>query len=195
VRGGGHHFAGYASVDGGVTIDLSRMRGVSVDGRRRVARVEGGALWSDVDRATHPHGLATPGGTASSAFLDQLFDDTIGALVAYAADTTLAAPRVALLPLGGAVARVPGMATAFGGRGTAWLVSASASWADALGEAAARAWIEQLHDAVAGDASGVGYVNMLANDRPAHSVWTRARLRAVEAVWDPENRFRSPLSA
>ena len=53
----------------------------------------------------------------------------------------------------------------------------------------ARAWIQQLHAAVAGDATGIGYVNMLADERPAYSSWTRARLRAVKATWDPENFF------
>jgi len=32
---------------------------------------------------------------------------------------------------------------------------------------------------------------MLADDRPAYSAWTHARLRAVKAAWDPSNVFRS----
>ena len=366
VRGGGHHFAGYSGVDGGVTIDLSLMRSVWIDRERRVARVAGGALWSDVDRATCKYGLATPGGTVSSvgvggftlgggigrlsrahglaadnlvavqvvtadgrsvtasedeheslfwairggggnlgvetslefclhdvgpevwggaigyriedapqvlrvirdlmlsasddldvsaaivrkdgrpmlvvnpfwvgdpaagsaavrplrdaatpimdlyaptsylslqsvdapggrrgwessAFLDQMFDETIDSLVAYAADAPIETPRIAILSLGGAVARVPGASTAFGGRGAEWLVSAGGAWDDESEDAAARAWIEQLHHAVAGDATGVGYVNMLADERPAYSPWIRARLRAVKATWDPEDVFR-----
>lgn len=52
-------------------------------------------------------------------------------------------------------------------------------------QAAAEAtdWIERLHTVVAGDATGVGYVNMIAGARPAHSEWTRARLRAVREQW------------
>jgi hypothetical protein len=46
-------------------IDLSQMRNVDVDTDRRVAVVEGGALWRDVDAATQAHGLATPGGLIS----------------------------------------------------------------------------------------------------------------------------------
>jgi hypothetical protein len=367
VRGGGHHVAGYAVVDGGVTIDLSSMRNVYVDRARCVARVDGGALWGDVDRATSKYGLATPGGTVSSvgvagftlgggigrlsrvyglaadnlvsvdvvtadgrlvtasedeneslfwavrggggnfgvvtslefrlhdvgpqlwggpigyriedaphvlrvvrdlmvstshdlnvsaviarregrpililnsfwvgdpasggsavlslrhaatpvvdqygptsylalqsvdapggrrgwessAFLDQMFDETIDSLVAYATDAPLAAPRIAILSLGGAVADVPGASTAFGGRGAAWLVSAGAAWDDESDDATAQTWIEQLHEAVADDATGIGYVNMLADERPAYSPWIRARLRAVKAAWDPENVFES----
>lgn len=361
VRGGGHHVGGFAVVDEGVMIDLSHMRGVVVDTDRRVARVNGGALWSDVDRATQAHGLATPGGTVasvgvggftlgggvgrlsrayglaadnlisaqlvtadgrlvtaseseneslfwalrggggglgvvtsfelrlhavpnplwagaliyriehasrvlrvmrdlmlspsrdlslsativrkdgqlvlvvnplwigdastadgaiaplrgvatpiadgfaptsylalqsmdvpggrrgweSSAFLDQMFDDTIDALVAHAVDASIAAPRIALLPVGGAIADVPESATAFGGRGAAWLVSASSSWEREAGDAEARAWIEEIHAVVRDDSTGNGYVNMLADRARAHSPWTTARLRAVKAMWDP----------
>jgi len=63
VRGGGHGVAGHAVADGAMTIDLRRMRRVAVDPDARRARVQGGALWEDVDKATLPHGLATTGGT------------------------------------------------------------------------------------------------------------------------------------
>jgi len=66
VRGGGHNAAGLGSCDDGLVIDLSGMRGVTVDAANRVAKVQGGALWRDVDAATHAHGLATPGGVIST---------------------------------------------------------------------------------------------------------------------------------
>ena len=62
VRGGGHNVAGTAVCDDGVAIDLSAMRAVWVDPARRTARVQGGALWGDVDHETQAHGLATTGG-------------------------------------------------------------------------------------------------------------------------------------
>jgi FAD/FMN-containing dehydrogenase len=62
VRGGGHNVAGTAVCDDGIVIDLSAMRAVWVDPASRTARVQGGALWGDVDHETQAHGLATTGG-------------------------------------------------------------------------------------------------------------------------------------
>ena len=65
IRGGGHNVAGHAVGEGALMIDLSAMRAVEVDPDLRIARVQGGATWGDVDRATQVHGLATPGGLIS----------------------------------------------------------------------------------------------------------------------------------
>jgi FAD/FMN-containing dehydrogenase len=62
IRGGGHGVAGTAVCDDGIVIDLSAMRAVWVDPAGRTARVQGGALWGDVDHETQAHGLATTGG-------------------------------------------------------------------------------------------------------------------------------------
>lgn len=66
VRGGSHSVAGFGTVDDGLVVDLSRMRGVRVAPETRTARAEGGATWGDFDHATHAFGLATTGGVIST---------------------------------------------------------------------------------------------------------------------------------
>ncbi|KAF9735608.1 hypothetical protein PMIN06_008927 [Paraphaeosphaeria minitans] len=65
VRGGGHSTSGSASIDGGLIIDLSLMRGVAVDAAKKTIKVEGGALWVDVDVEAAKYGLAAVGGTVN----------------------------------------------------------------------------------------------------------------------------------
>jgi len=65
VKGGGHGVAGRAVCDGGVMLDLSRMRRVAVDRIGHVASVQPGATLGDLDRATQAYGLATPTGVVS----------------------------------------------------------------------------------------------------------------------------------
>jgi hypothetical protein len=66
IRGGGHHWAGYAVWDDAVMIDLSLMKGVSVDVERGRAVAEGGVLWGELDQATQAVGLATTGADVPS---------------------------------------------------------------------------------------------------------------------------------
>jgi FAD/FMN-containing dehydrogenase len=62
VKGGGHNVAGTAVCEGGLMIDLSRMKSVWVDPARRLARAEPGVLWQELDFETQAFGLATTGG-------------------------------------------------------------------------------------------------------------------------------------
>lgn len=66
VRGGGHSIPGHSVCEGGLMIDLSLMKGVRVDARRRTARARPGVKWGEFDRETAVHRLATPGGYVSS---------------------------------------------------------------------------------------------------------------------------------
>lgn len=66
VRCSGHSVAGHSATDGGVLIDLSLMRRVRIDPEHRIAVIEPGATWHDIDRAAARHGLACPGGVVST---------------------------------------------------------------------------------------------------------------------------------
>ena len=44
---------------------LAPMNGVLVDEKEKLAYVQGGALWADVDREGQLYGLSTPGGVVS----------------------------------------------------------------------------------------------------------------------------------
>ena len=65
IRGGGHNVGGRALCDGGLVIDLSPMKGIHVDGRARLVRVQPGITLGELDRETHVHGLAVPAGVIS----------------------------------------------------------------------------------------------------------------------------------
>jgi FAD binding domain/Berberine and berberine like len=60
VRGGGHNGGGLGSVDDGLVIDLSQINQITVDPTARTVRVGGGAKLSELEAATHEHGLAVP---------------------------------------------------------------------------------------------------------------------------------------
>jgi FAD/FMN-containing dehydrogenase len=66
VRGGGHNAAGHGTCDGGIVIDLRPMKGIRVDPLRRIATVEPGCTWAELDHETLAFGLATTGGTVSN---------------------------------------------------------------------------------------------------------------------------------
>jgi len=65
VRCGGHSLAGFSTNDGGLVIDLSKMRQVTVEPEARRARIAGGCLLGSIDTATQKAGLVFPSGVVS----------------------------------------------------------------------------------------------------------------------------------
>ena len=82
VRGGGHNAGGLGVWDDALVIDLSSMRGITVDPAAKTVRVDGGNTWGDVDHATGAFGLATPSGILSTTGVGGL---TLGGGIGYLA--------------------------------------------------------------------------------------------------------------
>ena len=66
VRGGGHNVAGRATIDGGIMVDLSPMKGVRVDPVGKTVWAQGGVTWGELNRETQLHALAVTGGVIST---------------------------------------------------------------------------------------------------------------------------------
>ena len=66
VRSGGHGVTGSQLSDGGIVIDLTPMKRIHVDPTARIARVQAGVTWGELDAATQEHGLAVTGGRVPS---------------------------------------------------------------------------------------------------------------------------------
>lgn len=58
IKGGGHNIAGLGTADGAMMLDMSRIRGVWVDLKKKIAHAQAGCLLGDVDRETQVHKLA-----------------------------------------------------------------------------------------------------------------------------------------
>jgi FAD/FMN-containing dehydrogenase len=80
IRDGGHSAPGFGTNDGGLVIDMSRMRTVRVDPATKTARADAGATWGDFNHATHAFGLATTGGIVSTTGITGL---TLGGGIGY----------------------------------------------------------------------------------------------------------------
>jgi FAD/FMN-containing dehydrogenase len=66
VRGACHSVHGHSSSDGGIVIDMRRMKGIRVDPQARMAQAQAGLTWGEFDRETQAFGLATTGGRVST---------------------------------------------------------------------------------------------------------------------------------
>src|SRR5437016_5713939 len=72
IKGGGHSIAGLGLCDGGLTIDLTSLKGVSVDPVEKTARASAGVTWREFDHEAQLHGLATTGGEISTTGISGL---------------------------------------------------------------------------------------------------------------------------
>jgi len=130
-----------------------------------------------------------------SGWLRGLDDRAIDTLLAYHHDVSSPKSEIHVHQMGGAVARVPAGATAFGERSAPFLLNIIGSTFTADGYDDAVAWAKSLHSAMDPALTGGTYVNFISAEGPdrvrdAYGADTYERLRALKREYDPTNLFR-----
>jgi FAD/FMN-containing dehydrogenase len=130
-----------------------------------------------------------------AGWMGGLDDAAIDTLVRYRDDVTSPKTEIHVHHMGGAVARVPADATAFGDRGAPFLLNVLASTFTADGYDDAVSWAQDLYGAMEPALTGGTYVNFLSNEgeervRDAYGQAKYDRLVALKDAYDPTNLFR-----
>src|SRR6516164_6563712 len=131
----------------------------------------------------------------TSEWLYDLDGQTIGELVATAADAPSPSSAIIVKRMGGAAGRVPADATAFWYRDAAYHLDIHAQWAPGSPPGPHMTWARAVRQAARRDWAGGGYVNFIAADEGPDRVRAAyggnyARLARVKAAYDPDNFFR-----
>jgi FAD/FMN-containing dehydrogenase len=156
-----------------------------------VAPIPYTALQQLIDEGS-PQGLQ---GHFESAFLNELPDAAIDAVLRVAERNPSPFTEVLIQPLGGAYARVPAGATALAHRDAPWMYHALSQWTDPADTPLNRAWSADLVAALAPYSRRATHPNHVSSDRQErvrsfYGDETYARLVAVKDRWDPHNVFR-----
>jgi FAD/FMN-containing dehydrogenase len=131
----------------------------------------------------------------TSALIDRLDDDAIGALLAQHAAGQAPAHELHLHHCGGAMARVPEDATAYAHRGSPFVLNVIARSPERAGFEDQAAWARSTREAMAPWSSGGSYVNFTSEPgddkvRASYPPDTYARLVAAKDRYDPTNLFQ-----
>jgi FAD/FMN-containing dehydrogenase len=128
----------------------------------------------------------------------ELSDDAIETMVSFMERAPSMSPMVAIDQFGGAVARVPNDATAFGHRDAACDLIIAAIWSEESEQDAHVEWAKSFWEAMQPYASSDVYVNYLSDEGDEGDERVRAayghhyeRLADLKRKYDPENVFRS----
>ena len=130
-----------------------------------------------------------------AAFTEQITDDFINLLVEGAGRFSSPLSSLLLFYVHGAITRVPSSATAFGARRRQWDFDAIGQWADGAESPGHIAWVRQLWSRLEPHLKGSVYVNHIAADDQPEKIRAsygenHTRLRAIKAMYDPNNQFR-----
>jgi FAD/FMN-containing dehydrogenase len=131
-----------------------------------------------------------------SSNVDELSDDVIDTMVALMEDAPSLRPMAFLERFGGAVARVPNDATAFGHRDAEYDLVIASMWTDGAEDEAHIGWARSFWDAMQPHSSDSVYVNYLSEEgeervRAAYGGAHYARLVELKRKYDPQNVFRN----
>ena len=131
----------------------------------------------------------------SADFLESLPDDAIDTLVTHATSAVSPMTQVLLAAGGGAIARVPDDATAFGQRSAPWNVHYLTMWADPADDDANIQFTREISTVMKPWATGRVYLNYIGDEGPgrveaAFGPEKFARLQKLKRTWDPQNLFR-----
>jgi FAD/FMN-containing dehydrogenase len=151
------------------------------------------ALQSALDNAD-PHGHRY---WERGDYLTGMSDEAIDALVAGARGVSSKRSEILIFPMGGAIARVPAEATAFGDRTAPWAVWIASQWTDPAEDAMHRDWTRAFSTALEPFKTGSVYVNAIGGDvtearklAAFGGAQKLERLRSLKRAWDPDNLFR-----
>ncbi len=131
----------------------------------------------------------------SADFLAELPDKAISALVEVATHPVSPMSQVILVPGGGAVARVPAEATAFGGRDAAWNMHYLSMWSDPADDDVNITHTRDLAAALKPWTTGRVYLNFIGEEggdrvEAGFGPEKYAKMRDLKRTWDPQNLFR-----
>ncbi len=131
-----------------------------------------------------------------SLYLDEMSDGAMEVLLRRIADRPTPQTLVVLRQLGGAIARVPADATAFGDRSAAYLLSIDTTWTDSVDDERCIAWTRSFYDEMLPFGTGKTYFNFAADVEADGDETVRAsyganyeRLQRVKAAYDPDGVF------
>ena len=127
-------------------------------------------------------------------FCDSLEQIAAEAILEQLPQSTAMMNSVQIRVLGGALARVPNDATAFGHRDRRVFVNVAAMYADPAEEDTHQGWVEGLADSLGKDGAG-GYVGFMGKEgeetlRAAYPGGAWERLRGLKRRYDQDNLFR-----
>jgi FAD/FMN-containing dehydrogenase len=140
---------------------------------------------------------AFAGGT--NVLVDALPDGAAGTILAHLETATAPMAAVQLRPLGGAMARVAGDATAFGHRSAKLMVNVAVMYQRPEERAEHEAWAEDVVTAMTGGPGAPAYLGFVGDEgqegvRRAYPAATLERLARVKREYDPDNLFRRNLN-